>query len=495
MSMNRKKREKLRKKYAKYIPDVLYDEEDAYNNREMNVVSFLFIGMFAVMVAYLIYFKVAVAPDIIDNPYNKRVDNQEQKVVRGDILAEDGTVLATTKKDDNGREYRYYPYSNMFSHVVGIKSEETGIEGLADFELLSHNEDFFSQLWDDVTGKKMKGNSVVTTLNLGLQAKAWDALGDNKGAVIVMEPRTGNVLAMVSKPDFNPNEAPQKYNDWLKLPSGDSVLLNRATSGLYAPGSTFKIITALEYVIEHEDYHDFTYDCKGSVTVDGGTTIPCNNMTVHGKENLSQAFAKSCNCAFSTIGISLGRDRFRDLAEKLYFNKYLDIGIESGKSSFTLDGNSSLSEMQETAIGQGNTMMSPMHNLMITSAIANKGVMMQPNFIKSIKNGDGETVSTSESQVKARVMEERYALIVKEYLRGVVTEGTASAFRNVPYQAAGKTGTAQYGNEGLTHSWFTGFAPYDEPEVAVCVVLEGGYKGKSAQHIAKEVLNQYFGVN
>ncbi len=495
MSMNRKKREKLRKKYAKFIPDVLYDNEDAYNNREMNVVSVLFVLIFVVMIAYLIYFKVAVAPDIIDNPYNKRVDNQEQKVVRGDILASDGTVLATTKKNDDGGEYRYYPYGNMFSHVVGIKSEETGIEGVADFELLSHSDNFFTQLWDDVTGKKMKGNSVVSTLDFNLQQAAWTALGDNKGAVVAMEPDTGNVLAMVSKPDFNPNEAPSKYNEWLALPSENSVLLNRATSGLYAPGSTFKIVTALSYVSEHQDYDAFSFTCTGSITQEGGTTIPCNNMTAHGRENLKTAFAKSCNCAFSALGIMSDRMKLRSLCDKLLFNTNLDIGMDSAKSSFVLDGASTLSEVQETAIGQGNTMISPIHNLMITSAVANGGVMMQPNFIKEVKDGDGNVVSVTKAQVKCKVFQEASALVAKEYMRSVVTEGTATAFRNASYEVAGKTGTAQYGTQGLTHSWFTGFAPYDNPKIAVCVILEGGYTGKSAQYVAKEVLDVYFGGN
>ncbi|MBQ4284341.1 MAG: penicillin-binding protein 2 [Lachnospira sp.] len=495
MNKDQKKRKKLRKKYAKYIPDVLYNEEDAYNNREMNVVSFLFVAIFAVMIIYLIYFKVAVAPDIIDNPYNKRVDNQEQKVVRGDILANDGTVLATTKKDDNGAEYRHYPYNNMFSHVVGIKSEETGIEGLADFELLSHSDDFMTQLWDDVTGKKMEGNSVVSTLDFNLQKTAWEALGNNKGAIVVMEPATGNVLAMVSKPDFNPNESPTKYNEWLSFTSEDSVLLNRATSGLYAPGSTFKVITALEYVIENAEYDAFSYNCQGTVTVDGGTTIPCNNMKAHGDENLKRAFAVSCNCAFSVIGTKLNRTSLSNLTDKLLFNKHLDIGIESAKSSFVLGENSSLSEAQETAIGQGNTMISPMHNLMITAAIANNGVMMQPNFIREIRDCDGKVVDTIEAKVKSKIVEENYSKIIKEYMRGVVTEGTASAFRNVNYEVAGKTGTAQYGTQGLSHSWFTGFAPYNEPQIAVCVILEGGYQGQSAQYVAKKVMERYFNGN
>lgn len=493
--MNRKKRKKLRKKYNKYIPDVLYNEEDAYNNREMNVVSFIFVAIFVVMMGYLVYFKVAVAPDIIDNPYNKRVDNQEQKVVRGDILAADGTVLATTKKDENGAEYRYYTYGNMFSHVVGIKSEKMGIEGLADFELLSHSDNFFKQLLDDVSGKKMKGNSVTTTLEVSLQQAAWTALGDNKGAVVVMEPDTGNVLALVSKPDFKPNEAREKYSEWLAYQSSDSVLLNRATSGLYAPGSTFKIVTALEYVIENPQYSDFAFDCEGSVTVDGGTTIPCAGQKAHGTLDLKKSFAKSCNSAFSVIGTTLDRGRFRYLCNGLYFNTNLNIGLNTAKSSFTLAADSSLSEVQETAIGQGNTMMSPIHNLLITSAVANGGVMMQPNFIKNVKDADGNIVEEIVPMVKAQVADGQAAGVVCEYMRSVVTDGTATAFKYAQYAVAGKTGTAQYGTQGLTHSWFTGFAPYEDPQISICVILEGGYTGKSAQYVAKEVLDVYFNAN
>lgn len=459
------------------------------------MVTVLFIGIFVLMMVYLVYFSVVKAPDIIDNPYNKRVDNQDVKVVRGDILAGDeATVLATTKKDENGKEYRYYPFESLFCHVIGLKSEKTGIEGQANFQLLRHESGFFEQILKDITGQKKIGNSVVTTLDTGLQQAAYNALGDNKGAVIVMEPSTGKVLAMVSKPDFNPNEAEEHYKEWLTYSGADSVLINRATQGLYAPGSTFKIVTLLEYIMENDNYSDYSFNCEGSVTVEGGTTIPCSNKTVHGEETLKSAFANSCNSAFSTIGLKLNISRMEYLCDGLMFNKDIPIGLESVKSSFVLDAASTVSDIQETAIGQGKTMISPVHNLMITACIANKGVMMKPYFIQKIKTADGEIVEETEPEVLSNAVSQNYAKQVAEYMRAVVAEGTATAMRFADYEVAGKTGTAQYGTEGLTHSWFVGFAPYENPEVAICVIREGSENaGRSAQYIARDVLDSYFG--
>ena len=144
----------------------------------------------------------------------------------------------------------------MFCHVVGLASAKTGVEGVANYELLSTSGNIINQLSDDLSGEKSVGYDVVTTLVPKLQEAAYKALGSNKGAVVAMEPSTGRVLAMVSKPDYDPNEAPEMYSEWLGYDSSDSVLLNRATQGLYSPGSTFKVLTALEYVREYPDYEN-----------------------------------------------------------------------------------------------------------------------------------------------------------------------------------------------------------------------------------------------
>ena len=401
--------------------------------------------------------------------------------------------LAETDIDEDGNETRVYPFSEVFCHVVGLASAKTGVEGVANYELLSTSGNIINQLSDDLSGEKSVGYDVVTTLVPKLQEAAYKALGSNKGAVVAMEPSTGRVLAMVSKPDYDPNEAPEMYSEWLGYDSSDSVLLNRATQGLYSPGSTFKVLTALEYVREYPDYENYSFDCTGSAYVNGGTTIPCYNGSVHGHQDLKLGFANSCNGVFSTIGFRLNLSKYRQLCEDFYYNKNLDIGIESSVSSFTLDENSGVSEIQETGIGQGKTMVSPMHNLMIISAIANRGVMMQPYFVEKVQTRSGDVVSTTTPKQKSVVCTPSEADTIGEFCRAVVTEGTGYAFTYTSYTVAGKTGTAQFDNSDRVHSWFIGYAPYENPQISFCVILEGGYTGvPGAQQVTKALLDAFF---
>ena len=483
----------LKKKNTK-PNDIVDKKKQGLRNRETNVISFIFVALFLMMASYLVYFNVFEASTIVNNPYNKRIDNLENKVVRGNILAADGQILAETDIDEDGNETRVYPFSEVFCHVVGLASAKTGVEGVANYELLSTSGNIINQLSDDLSGEKSVGYDVVTTLVPKLQEAAYKALGSNKGAVVAMEPSTGRVLAMVSKPDYDPNEAPEMYSEWLGYDSSDSVLLNRATQGLYSPGSTFKVLTALEYVREYPDYENYSFDCTGSAYVNGGTTIPCYNGSVHGHQDLKLGFANSCNGVFSTIGFRLNLSKYRQLCEDFYYNKNLDIGIESSVSSFTLDENSGVSEIQETGIGQGRTMMTPLHNMMIAASVANDGVMMTPYIVDSISDSEGRTVVKNKPAEAGTVMSAEEAEYLTECMREVITSGTGNSMKYSSYEAAGKTGSAQYDDSDRYHSWFTGFAPYDNPQIAVCVILEGGYSGvSSAQVVAKAVFDTYFG--
>lgn len=482
-----KKQEKQKKE-----SDILMSHKKGLRNRETNVISFIFIGLFLMMAVYLVYFTVFKANTVVNNAYNKRIDVLSEKVVRGNIMASDGTVLAQTQVDSEGNEYRYYPFGKMYCHVVGLNMSKSGVEGQANYELLSTDGNIIKELTNELKGQKSTGNDVVTTINPKLQKAAYDALGNNKGAVIAMEPSTGKILAMVSKPDFDPNRAESDYDRWLSYDSSDSVLLNRAVNGLYAPGSTFKVLTALEFIRDYSDFEQFEYECTGSAYVNGGTTIPCADETVHGIENLTQAFANSCNSFFSTIGFELKLDKFKQLCESFGFNKNLGTGLDAAISSFALDSSSSISEIQETCIGQGKTMVSPIHNLMIISAIANKGVMMNPYVVMQVQSSDGNVLKVNNPVAKSTVCTEEEAAYITSLCRSVVTDGTAPALKWTNYEAAGKTGTAQYDNSGLAHSWFVGFAPYDAPEISICVILEGGYSGSSSTYVAKSVFDAYF---
>ena len=236
-------------------------------NREFAVITYSFLALFICLMGYFSYFQFFKSEEFINNPYNTRQETFAQKIVRGQILTNDGQVLAETVTDSEGNETRRYPYGSIFSHIVGYSTKgKSGIESLANFNLLRSNTAFIDKVGDEMQGEKSPGDNVVTTLDYGLQATAYDALGYYKGAIVVLEPSTGKILAMVSKPDFDPNTIAADWDNLTADENTDAALLNRATQGLYPPGSTFKILTTLEYIQEHADYENYSYTCTGSYT-------------------------------------------------------------------------------------------------------------------------------------------------------------------------------------------------------------------------------------
>lgn len=246
------------------------------------MITYSFLALFICLMGYFSYFQFFKSEEFINNPYNTRQETFAQKIVRGQILTNDGQVLAETVTDSEGNETRRYPYGSIFSHIVGYSTKgKSGIESLANFNLLRSNTAFIDKVGDEMQGEKSPGDNVVTTLDYGLQATAYDALGYYKGAIVVLEPSTGKILAMVSKPDFDPNTIATDWDNLTADDNTDAALLNRATQGLYPPGSTFKILTTLEYIQEHADYENYSYTCTGSYTV-GNHTIHCYGNKSHG---------------------------------------------------------------------------------------------------------------------------------------------------------------------------------------------------------------------
>ena len=224
--------------------------------------TYVFVALFIGMMGYISYFNVVKGSEVVRNPYNARLDSQADRVVRGNILDRTGKVLAQTNVAEDGTETREYPYGNMFAHVVGYTAQgKTGLESYTNFDLLASNSFFLKKIKNEFQDKKNMGDNVVTTLDAKLQETAYNALGDYKGAVVVMEPSTGKILVMVSKPDFDPGSVGENW-DTLINDEENSALLNRATQGQYAPGSTFKVVTALEYMREHPDYDSYGYSCN-----------------------------------------------------------------------------------------------------------------------------------------------------------------------------------------------------------------------------------------
>ncbi len=460
------------------------------------MITYLFLGLFVLMIGYFIYFEAILSPDVINNPYNARLDAFAERIIRGNILSADGTVLARTTVSEDGTETREYPYANLFAHAVGYSTRgTTGIEELANYYLLSSSISQVDQLKNQVKDQKSQGDSVVTTLDLNLQQTAYDALGKNRGAVVVLEVKTGRVLAMVSKPDYDPGSINEKWEEWTKEDSAgsSSVLYNRATQGLYAPGSTFKIATLLEFMREDPNYADFTYQCKGKVTEDD-YTISCYNKKAHGSEDLTKAFAKSCNAAFATIGLSLDEGSFESTCEELLFNQELPSPLTYSQSSFTLKEDATAAEQMATAIGQGETLVSPFHMALLVSAIANDGLLMKPYLLEKVESAEGNTVKTFDAEEYGNLMTAEEASALTEYMKAVVESGTASKLKNLGFETAGKTGTAEYtSDKSKSHAWFVGFSDTGDQDIAVCVLVEERGSGSEyAVPIARQLFQAWY---
>ena len=230
-------------------------------------VTWLFTILFLGMIGYITYYSMTHQQELINNSYNGRQQILLAKNRRGTIYSADGDVLARTVENESGEEIREYPYGNLFSHVVGYAvNGRMGVEAQANYYLINSNAPLSEKASLDVNEAKYPGDDVYTTLNVNLQQVASKALGVYRGAIVVTEPSTGKILAMVSKPDFDPGTVEQSWDE-LREDSEKGVLLNRATQGLYPPGSTFKIITALEYIRENpKTYNNYSYNCTGAIT-------------------------------------------------------------------------------------------------------------------------------------------------------------------------------------------------------------------------------------
>ncbi len=448
------------------------------------------------MMTYTCHYAITHQQELINNSYNGRQEIFAAQNTRGSIFAAGGQVLAETQTDADGNERRVYPYDNLFAHAVGYATNgRFGVEAAANYYLINSNAKLSDKVASDVAGSKYPGDSVVTTLDVGLQEVAAKSLGVYKGAIIVSEPSTGKILAMVSKPDFNPNEIDTLW-DGLIQDKESTVLLNRVTQGLYPPGSTFKIVTALEYIRENPDsYRQYSYQCNGRYS-SGQDTINCYHGSVHGHEDFTRSFAKSCNASFANIGMTLDRTRWGQTLDGLLFNQELPVSFAYNKSKLVVNADTSDSDILQASIGQGTTQITPLHLNMITCAIANGGTVMKPYLVDHVKNNEGTVIKQFSPDSYKELLTQTEAAVLTELMTAVVESGTGTKLAGLTYTAAGKTGSAEFNNVKTdSHAWFTGFAPAQEPEVCVTIIIEGaGSGGDYAVPIAKRIFDEYFGV-
>ncbi len=524
-----KKRQQLPEEGGIRIPDAGVHRSGADNGNEVVVESgrkkarhqivftaVVFVVLFAVMSAYFCSYAFINRRWLFDNDYNSRDSLLEEHNQRGKILASGGEELAYSDEDNT----RIYPYESEFCHVVGYSIlGGSGIEEYMKYELLHSDIPFESKLSYDRNGQKYPGNNVNTTLSVKMQDIVYSELGDYRGAVIVTEPSTGKILAMVSKPDFDPNTLSQIWESIRQDDSEDALLLNRVTQGLYPPGSTFKIVDSIEFLQEDpSNFNTFSYNCEDGIYENGEDSIHCFDYEHHYQQNLEQAFAHSCNSAFAKIVTEdLDLNRFRKTLRRLMFDQELpyDLPYSTSHSQLLEDGDISTHNLMQVAIGQGRTEVSPLHMNMITMAVANKGVLMRPYLIDSVCTAEGEVLRQYSDTEAGSLMDEETAAYVRKLMRGVTRVtynsedgssvwGTASEFDGTQtYTAFGKTGTAEFGEdeeEENSHAWFTGFAVSAEngedgdPDLCITVLIENGGVGSDrAVPIAKSILDRWYG--
>lgn len=462
-------------------------------NREFLVVTYSFLVLFLCLCGYLCYFVAYQSSDFITSSYNKRSSALSATTIRGDIYAADGTILATSSVDENEQETRVYPTGQLFSHVVGYYyNGRSGLEKDANYLLLDSHEDYLEQFQSTLQGKKVQGDSIVTTLDTNMQQIAFNDMEDCNAAVIAMNPETGAIRCMLSKPYFDPNTLKDNW-DLVVNDAYSSKLINRCTQGLYAPGSTFKIVTALAYLRQGGSLDD-RFSCSGSKEVNG-LTFHCYNGTAHGNMDLRTAFAKSCNVTFGTIGMNLDLDDYRKTADDLLFNQDLPVEMNIyNTSSFDVDHNTASDLVFQTAFGQGHTLVTPLHMVMISSAIANDGVLMKPYLIDHSQNMQGIIVKQFQPEKAKTLMSTEEAAQLQELMRGVVTSGTATALNSDLYDAYGKTGTAEFdGSKEDAHSWFVGYATNGNKQLAIAVIVEDAQRGSSMSiPVVKDIFDYYF---
>ena len=440
------------------------------------------------------------------NSYNPRVklDAWEPKVIPGDIKDHNGKVLATTIKEKRQNPetkqkqiYYYRSYlgggdqAKSTAHVVGYndaKLGRSGVEALQVKYLMGYNNPFYEKVYQKIFLPQEVGNTLHLTIDVDLQQYIDKALGKNKGSVVVMDAQTGEILAMVSHPTFNPNK--------LENVEGD-ILLNRTTEGLYMPGSIFKVIVAASALDNLESISSITFDCQGVIET-GSQTISCYGGESHGQVDLNQAMTVSCNGYFVDIANKLGKEKLLKTAEAFGFNQdFIFPDLKLIASSLPLKGNVSKEKLSLISIGQGDVQVTPLHMAMVASAIANDGIMMEPKLVYEVVGRNGKTQVKLQPKIYRKTMSEENAKIIQTMMENVVNTGTGKGSAIKGRLVVGKTGTAEVNNdnsETRNNAWFIGYVTGNKSKIAVAVVVEdlpaGQTGGKLAAPLAGKILKK-----
>lgn len=476
--------------------------------KELRRVSIAVLIMFLALFGSTSVIQVFQADNLQSDGRNTRTLYASFAAERGDITAGDTKIATSVPAKDVYQWQRQYPNGALYAPVSGytvLFGQPRGIEGALNRELAGTSDSqFLSNLNSIITGQPPRGDSVAVTIDPQLQQVAYDALGTQTGAVVAIEPSTGRILAMVSKPSYDPNalavhdtkQANATYDQLIADPS--KPLVDRAINGdLYPPGSTFKLIVA-SAALESGDYTpDSTFPNPASYQLPESSSVIGNaegGACGGGAEaSIATALRLSCNIPFAQLGVALGQDAIRAQAKKFGFGSDLNIPMQVTPSQYPdydSDAQTALS-----AFGQASDRVTPLQMAMVSAAIANKGVLMKPNLVQSVTAPDLSPVQQFSPAEFGQAISEQTATTMTQLMIQDVANGAASNARISGVQVGGKTGTAENGAKEPYTLWFTGFAPADNPKVAVAVVLENGggigrrgYGNLLAAPIAKKVM-------
>ena len=510
-------------------------------SKSMQIIKWLLVGLFATLIIYFLFAVNVYGKRWFANPYNTRLQKQKNVVESGEILDRNGSRLAVVK--DSKRRYNENKDVRIaVSHTVGDTQGLTasGAENIFAKQLLGFDKNVFERIYQLIMSSNngtSRGSDVMLTIDAKLCEYVAQKMGKNKGAVVLLNYKTGEIYAMVSKPGFDPNNI-ESYRNIQESGYDPTVLVNRATMGLYPPGSVFKIVTAAAEIRQNPEAMTRTWDSSGpmafsiennkylsdvKITAEQDKALKAiqkkvekdpdqivendeeaefytestndynllrnYNLTYFGEVDLKKAFAKSCNVTFAQIGLELGADKVSKMARNFGIGEnFMFNDVVVYKSSYTKSKEDYY--LAWSAVGQYKDLVTPMNVALISAAIANDGAMVEPKLLKGIIGSLNYSNYIFKTKVHSHPLTVDEAQKMKELMRACVTEGTGSAAGLKNYKVGGKTGTAEVSENGQikSHAWFTGYVDDADHPLAIAVVLEkAGTGGSKAAPIAGDI--------
>ena len=470
----------------------------------------LVLALFVTVVGFTSYWSIVEADELRERPDNRRSLIEAQQVPRGTITTADGTEVAVSVPRGSGNQrifVRDYPQGALFGHPVGYSFVEFGnseIERSENDVLIGRDNEFVS-LIEQLEGQVDEGSDLTLTLDAEAQQIARDGLQsaitipETGGALVAIEPDTGAVRAMVSEPGYDPNLVPDQFKQ-LNRDRGDTPLVNRPTQSVYPPGSTMKVVTATAALDSGEFDTSTTLNANSGIDISG---VPLANAGGEdfGTIDMTTALTNSVNTYWAQVGEQLGTETMVEYMERFgfYSDPPLDFPSDELVASGVYNADRDLVregfDVGRVAIGQGGAegqdLVTPLQMAQVAAAVANDGELMEPTFLQEVTDPDGRTTDELDPDVQSTVMSEETAAQVAEMMTNVAEEGTASGLSVAGATLAGKTGTAELDLAGLNQAWFIGFAPADDPQIAVAATVEkcqGCFGGDTAGPIATDVM-------